>query len=465
MITHPARHHACCLLAGIIAAGAVHAETSMLHRWTRALTPAPTSAPLAEVTLDAPLYAECQPDLRDLRLVENGAREVPYCVERVMRTQARIAEVAQPADVLWMRELPSNTLEIVFALQGQNPSVSGLRLATPLRDFERAVSVFMGETTQAWQLVMADALLFDYSRYMDVAQHALRLPATVTGRFLKVVISDVTDETRSALARVTREWQAGNATATRETVDLTRRAFRIDRVDFWREVTREAVSDAVLCDYPVRLLAVTQDVAHGMTIVDINAGRAPLTMLTLHTPDRNFRRRARLYANRAPQPEQTPVWSLLAETTLASLELGPLSRSALAFSFPETRVSRYRIEIHNDSNPLLNISGVAASGTVYRLLFLPRTGAQYALRYGAPNVVAPRYDLGALLADLATRPAAAAWQMAAPVEQTVASTLTPWWTAQRQRVLLIGALVAVVAVLAWALWYAARRVQHIPPES
>ena len=273
MTITPWRHSAL-IIAGILAGGLVHASTGMRYQFERALLPALTSAPLAAVMLDAPIYAGCQPDLCDLRLMENGAREQPYYVEQVMAMQPQVEQVAQPADIVTMRELPGNALEIVFQLGGENPGVSGLHVSTPLRDFERAVAVYVGATTQAWQLVVTDALLFDYARYMDVAQHDVRLPQHAAGRFVKLVISAVTDETRSALARVTHEWHAGNATNVRETVDLTRRAFRIDHVTMWQDVTREAVREAVMCGYPITDLTVTQDVRNGMTTLEFSAARA-----------------------------------------------------------------------------------------------------------------------------------------------------------------------------------------------
>jgi len=463
MTSTPLRRSAL-ILAGSLAAGLAQASTGTLYQFERALIPALTSAPLAAVVLDAPIYAGCAPDLRDLRLVENGAREMPYYVEQVMAMQPRIEQVAQPADIVTMHELPGNALEIVFQLSGENPGVSGIRVSTPLRDFERSVAVYIGATTQAWQLVVADALLFDYARYMDVAQHEVRLPQHAAGRFVKLVISAVTDETRSALARVTHEWHTGNATNVRETVDLTRRAFRIDRVTMWQDVTREAVREAVLCGYPLTGLTVTQDVGNGMTTLEFSAARAPLTAVRIVTPDRNFRRHARLFAHAAAPPHQSAAWTPVAATTLSSLQLGPFSRTALALSFPETRAERYRLQISNDNNPLLTITGVVATGTVYRLVFVPQAGAHYALRYGAPRASMPRYDLGALLSELQARPDMQLWRLAAPVAQTVAPvTTTCWRNDHRTRILFSAAVIVMVAVLAWALWYAARRVQQLPP--
>ncbi len=452
------------ILAGTLAVGLTHASAGAAYQFERALMPALTSAPLAAVMLDAPIYAGCAPDLRDLRLIDDGARDVPYYVEQVMAMQPRVEQVAQPADIVVMRELPGNALEIVFQLSGRNPGVSGIRVSTPLRDFERSVAVYVGATTQAWQLVVADALLFDYARYMDVAQHDVRLPQHALGRFVKLVISDVTDETRSALARVTHEWHAGNATNVRETVDLTRRAFRIDRVTMWQDVTREAVREAVVCGYPITGLTVTQDIRNGTTTLEFSAARAPLTAVSIVTPDRNFRRQARLFAQATTPPHQSAAWTPVAATTLSSLQLGPFSRTALALSFPETRAARYRLQISNDNNPLLTVTAVMASGTVYRLVFVPQAGAHYVLRYGDPQASMPRYDLGALLSELQARPDMHVWQLAAPVAQTVAPVTACWWNEHRVHVLFSAALVVIVVVLVWALWYAARRVQQLPPE-
>ncbi len=451
------------ILAGSLAVGLAQAGTGTMYQFERALIPALTSAPLAAVVLDAPIYAGCAPDLRDLRLVEDGAREMPYYVEQVMAMQPRIEQVAQPADILTMHELPGNALEIVFQLSGENPGVSGIRVSTPLRDFERSVAIYVGATTQAWQLVVADALLFDYARYMDVAPHEVRLPQHAAGRFVKLVISAVTDETRSALARVTHEWHAGNATNVRATVDLTRRAFRIDRVTMWQDVTRAAVRAAVMCGYPLTGLTVTQDVRNGMTTLEFSAARAPLTALSIVTPDRNFRRHARLYAQAAAPPHQGAAWTPIAAATLSSLQLGPFSRSALALSFPETRAERYRLQVSNDNNPLLTITGVEASGTVSRLVFVPQAGTPYALRYGASRASMPHYGLGALLSELQARPDMQLWQLAAPVAHAVAPVTACWWNDHRTPVVFSAAVVVMVAVLVWALWYAARRVQQLPP--
>ena len=72
-----------------------------------------------------------------------------------------------------------------------------MTFSTPLKDFERRIAV-SGETGNGdgWQPLTADALLFDYTRYMDVSNARVPL-ATNTSRRFRIVVEEVTDRTES----------------------------------------------------------------------------------------------------------------------------------------------------------------------------------------------------------------------------------------------------------------------------
>ena len=352
-------------------------------------------------------------------------------------------------------------IEIVFELTNRVPAFDGFYVATTLRDFERRIDVFGGTDGVHWTPLTRDALIYDYTRFIEVANHVVVLPARQEWRWVKLVVRDVTDAQRSALAQVTRETRAGLPNAERETSTVTRRAFQIDTVAFWHNETRVVTPDRrKVMAYPVSALSVRADAHAQTTIIDLSVPRVPLTRLTLETTSANFNRRVRLMALEAnPDPSRGETWSTLRDTFISSIRLAGYERSEVSVVVPEQRRSRYRLVVYNHADPPLAVSAVRAEGTVYEVRFCAAPQRRYRLYFGAADVQAPQYDARAVLAAGGPGVGAASWHLGARQRNPLRAG-SGWcaWLNTRWTLMMVSAMTGVLALV---LWRTARRVRNL----
>ena len=216
-------------------------------------------------------------------------------------------------------------------------------------------------------------------------------------------------------------------------------------------------------EYPTGQFRVEENPAEKSTLIYVDMRREPLTGLTLETKSRNFSRstHVQIPVSRGGRSE----WVDVAQGTLLCMKFDGNRNESLGVSFPEQRESQYRIVIRNADNPPLKILGVKADGNVYRAVFLAAENETYRLCYGSDDIDPPNYDAAAVLAPLRQgrkgRRSPSRRRIHQPHHDFSAAQLqnivnNPW--------LLGGGVVLLVAVLAWALFRAARRIDKIPNE-
>jgi len=448
-----------CMLA--LAAGAAY--TPSLYQFTRVLEPGSNVTAIAAVTLDSALYNTTQNDLRDLRLADQQNSEVPYLIKRGTIMREWTERVPQGLDVLSLTEASNDLLVIELTLIGEEPKADVLSIDTPLKDFERSVSVFSSNDRVQWKALVENALIFDYSRYMDISNHDIQLPAQTRSRYLKLVLNRVSDEQQASLKRITRETRAGEVVREEESTTVRERAFRIDRVRAWYNKTVRTAQADEMVEYPVVEWTATNDIKRQDTVLDLQVQRPPLTDITLDVSNMNFSRVVELQVsaiNKNRPGDET--WQTITTKTISQIHIGGFIRESLHISFPEQRRKHYRLVIHNYDNPPLNVTGIHARGPVYRLHFLPEPGRQYVLFSGNETAAPPKYDIAALQEGLRRNVQPSLWSPG-PVENNPAYTTVPQsknilrWL--NTRVVLGIALAIMVAGLGLAIWHTSRRIE------
>ncbi|HQU45542.1 MAG TPA: DUF3999 family protein, partial [Pirellulales bacterium] len=361
------------------------------------------------------------------------------------------------------RPRDDGSLEITVELEKDDPHPNGLTIVSPLRNFERRVRVDASTDGQQWERAGNETVIFDYSRYMDVRSDSVSFPETAKRHF-RIVIDDVTVEQESELLALTRRLQGADETERTEKVTVERRPFRIERIDFWREVEEALATGDEKAKYPVTELRVEQDTEKHRTIVRIDTRRQPLTSLTLETADRNFSRHAVVEAETDQGVNKT--WRRIGEGTVSRIDFKNVRREDLAISFPQSRQARYRIAIDDRDSPPLAVTGVEAEGNVYELVYLASPAARYQLVYGSADAEAAVYDTATIQELLRSgfqpsraelgkqQPAPGAGQ---PAEFRPSKLLN-------NPLLLGGVILLLVLALGWGLFQAVKRMETLPKE-
>ena len=111
-----------------------------------------------------------------------------------------------------------------------------------------------------------------------------------------------------------------------------------------------------------------------------------------------------------------------------------------------SRERTIRLRIHDRDDAPLRVRGASVGVPVERLAFEAAPGARYRLRYGAPGLGPPAYDLPRTVGDAALWTATAEeGRLQPPLRLPEASEAPPW--TERHPALLWMGLIATVAIL------------------
>ncbi len=439
----------------------IYAQSRTAFRFIKNIQWVGSTDQLLAVSLDSDVYAVTQDTLADVRVLDEQGREVPFLLRRAVGQRRRSERRTVPSHVVSLTEQPDNRLEIVLQLKQDGP-VNGLTVYTPLKNFQRRVQVFGSTDGRQWQPLVSDAVIYDYSRYMDVRHTDVRLPSKQV-RWLKILVNRATDEEETLQRKLT-ERRSATKQETQTTRWLNTRPFRIDQIRLWREEQVVVENKPVETTYSAAAFRAFLDERNN-TVLEVQTRREPLVGLTLKTPERNFSRRVLLQKKESHGLRSS--WSSLARAAVWQIDVSNVRRAKLRVSFPEQRAEWYRVVIQNGNSRPLHVTGVTLHGHVFQVIFLARQGCSYRLAYGAEEVQPPQYDLTALQLLLKQTSPARATLATQPTEQTTSapvfrfSRLKRWLNDSR---VLVGAALLVAVVLGWLLYRAVDRFSETQPE-
>ncbi|MFO7820521.1 MAG: DUF3999 family protein [Lentisphaeria bacterium] len=344
---------------------------------------------LMAVPLEGEVYDVANHGYTDVRVFERETgREIPRLIRPRQETSETRVEKQHRAQIIDLIKQQNNRIQIIVKVPDNLSEIVGLRVATPLRNYERSISV----SGAGGELLAADELLYDYSRFADVRQNKVYF-APGEYKSLTVTFKAVTDKQAARLMKLKETFTGGVSTGRTETKTIERRPFRIDAISvITRHVNRNTVS-YVKKRYQPEKLETTLD-KEGNTVVDIHTLRQPLTALTVMTDQHNFSRPVILKAiseNRAKAADRR-----LAAKKIYDLNYGDIRERDMSLKFKETRNRKMRLRIKNGEYQPLAVNEVQLTGNIYEVLFLARPGAQYSVYYGKSAAEPAELDPSAL---------------------------------------------------------------------
>src|SRR5262249_31405533 len=182
------------------------------------------------VTLDSDVYAGTRDGFPDLRIVDERDAFVPYLLEQIGKPKISQVRETCASKLLSLRVNEGKGLEIVVALDEKAPSAAGLTVQTPLSDYEHRVRVFGSKSGTDWSPLVADGVIFDYSRFMDIRNRDIDLPANDFRQF-KLLVEQELEDRESPLRELIRAKEDGKKDTRVEITAKLRTPFRIDRVE------------------------------------------------------------------------------------------------------------------------------------------------------------------------------------------------------------------------------------------
>lgn len=415
---------------------------------------------LARLYFDTDLYANTRTGFPDVRIVDQAGQSIPFVVRRSSDSQTTTRYMEWRPVRISLRPLGENGLQILIPLEENDPQPAGFRIVTPLTNFENRVRVFDADTESGIPVV-DDAIIYDYSQYMDVRRVDIPLPVT-TARTFRIVIDDITAEQESQLLELTRTIQGGRENGTTERLTIDRRPFRIDQIRFWADKAEERVAVPKLRASTVSDFAVSEDAAEHRTVASFRTSGQPVSSVTIQTQDRNFSRLATVRFRSAGSQE----WQQVGSAHLARLEVGRLHEESLTIRFEDQRAMEWQVVIDNRDSPPIRITGVEVSGPEWEMVFMQSPGHSYRLLYCSRDAEPARHDTASITAALTAHVAVtdAGLGQITEIPQVIPMPETDLRSVLNNPFLLAAIVVVLVALLAWGLFGAAQRVQQVADE-
>jgi hypothetical protein len=422
---------------------------------------AATGEEILAVVLDSEIYAATRDGFPDLRILDDRGAVVPYLLEQV--AERRTTQVRQPcaSKVVSLKVDEGKGLEIVVELDEKAPGASGATIRTPLADFERRVRVYGSRTGVDWAPLVSEGAIFDYSRFMDIRNRDVTLPGNDYRRF-KLVVQHELDDRESPLRDLIRRGGDGKKDEPVEITQTLRRPFRIDGVDLWRTIETDRESKATAFPYASEGIRLEPDAKQKVSRVEVRSRREPLTRLSINTASRNFSRPATVLI--PVQRGMRTDWVEVGRGTLSLIQFRAFRRAELRVDFTQQRQERYQLVIDNADNPPLEITGVEAEGTGYRLVFLGTEGRTYGVEYGSDTAESPKYDTAAVLGSIKRGFQPVTVKLGPQIANPGYRTVRGPRDILNSGVFLALAIIVMVLVLAWALFRAGQRIKNLPQQ-
>ncbi len=462
MLSFLVRRTGCCVLTLLLCCPLMAADTPAF-RWQKPVTLGETSkSGLIAVPLDSQVYSSTRDAFPDVRLLDAEGQSVPFLIRKQSFQEERTTRGS------WIARNPElkpteQGLEIRLTLDKDDPQPTGLSFVTPLKSFDQRVEVHGTEPDQTEVVLVKDALIFDYSQFMPISRLDVPLPANRCRSF-RINLKTLTADQESDVLQLTRLMSEGGAKEIQreECTTIQRRAFRIERIEFWSESKKFFVKKDVEAKYAVSKFEVSEDLEKHETTISVTSRREPLTELSIETDHNNFRRAVQVLV-----PKLSGVrteWHEIASGSLSKFEIAGIREERLKVSFPEQRHESYRIVIsHGDSRPLA-INGVVAAGVAYEAVCLAEPAKPQTLVYGADLAEFPKYDLAALQLAFERGLEPAVAKVGDQAEATPAQKMPVNVRGLINNPVVIGAVVCgLVGLLSISLMKAGRRLAELPP--
>ena len=432
-------------------------------RWHRDVElPEVAATTLVSIQLDSNFFMATRDGWPDVRLNDNRDQSVAFLIQTAYELKARTVRQTWPVKNLVAKVDSAIGLQVELALGDDDPLPNGIRIITPLRDFEHQVRVESSTDGNSWTAAGPPSLIFDYSRYVDARNDFVPVKTGSHRRF-RLIIEDVTAEQESLLLELHRRLRGTNEIDRTENTTIVRRPFRIDRVEFYRDDETSVKSHQLKVTYPVSNFAVTEREKDHQTLLTFDTKREPMTEMKVITDSENFSRSATVEAE-SEDNNGKMVWHAIASGTLTRFSVGTIQKQELTLSMRESHASRYRVVIDNRDSPPLTITAVEVSGPLYELMFLASTDQKFSLQYGSQDAKAGHYDTAALQAAISQGSTRIMAKLGSPDEnQNVAADQIPHWVPWNDTRVLLGGIVALTLLLGWGLFTAGKRIE-LPEE-
>ncbi len=429
------------------------------YRYIRSIDGSFAEQELVAVELDATIWHAIGTDDVDIRIADQAGNPTPHLKRKAGTRETRTIRQQRASRIETLSDQEENQLELHIVLEESVPGANVIDFDTPLKDFEKAVTVWGRDNEKQETLLAERERIFDYSRFADVRNTAINLPEDSTQyRAFRILIEDIVDEEALPLRWETRRFEEEEETLREEHRRILARPFRMDAVNLYERRTQDAGYVPRISRQTFSNINTSQQRDPIATILEARHTGAPITSIKIDTTNTNFSRR--VIIETPTRRDGREVWRERAAGQVSRIAFRNTSHASLHLSLPETRSQRYRVTLLDHDNPPLQDVTIHAKGPVFQAVFLADPGKAYTLYYGADAAShPPRYDLSPLERLLRQEHEPISLSLQRETDNPLFQKAGLFASENAMRILFALAIIVMLAVLGSALYRAAR---HIP---
>ncbi len=420
---------------------------------------------LVAITLDQDIFLKAATQFRDLRIKDSRGGVQSHFEWRQVHSQSVTRRNEIASETVSAMPIEGGGFQIVFRIDSKRfplpskmPTPNGLRIRTPLYDFENRITV-KGLDHSGKEELLAEGNLCDYKSVVDYRVDWINFNPKDFTQF-KIVVQKPTLEQESTLLELSRK--AG--TAPLEKLNILRRPFRVDRVDFLIPEEVQMAGVAILDEMPPLSLKILEDSKTKQTVLEFVTGNNPIAGVKLLPHSANFRRDVHLESQYQTGIEHR--WASKATGVLSRLDFQGHQNQSLKLDVAETRADPWRLVIDNKDSPPLEIEGLKLLVPRIQLVFLAQPGEKYHLEYGDNDAKSPVFDTDSIRKLLLQKVKPQNAQLGEIQEETgnTGSPLEFLWPLKSKA--LFGAIILGLGIiLGITLMKAAKRVANDPNQT
>lgn len=414
---------------------------------------------LLAVPLDKLVYAASQDGFHDLRLIDQSGVETPYLLQKIANRKTVMQRQPSRIETQSLQKTGEDGIVITINLDKDAANADGLSIVTSQHDFEYGLQILGSLDGNDWRPLVEHAEIYDYSRYMAMANRDVALPAN-NYRFFRIVVAKATHTRSAELLELTRTLRGGEEEQRNEQQVLHQEPLHIERLEVWHNQPQILPETPQQFDYPLAAFKISQDAEHKTSLIDIDSQRLPLTGFKLHIDTANFSRNSEVQIP-LKQGIETRM-QVIGTALLQAVHFQNIHSERTELAFPEQRREHYRIIIQNQDNPPLEVSAVVGTGTAYQLLFLPQAGKSYRLQYGSDKAAPAVYDTASIQELLGRGYQITAAALGPETAEAPIKTGLSLIAVLDSNVFLGVVIALMVIVLVWCLYKVGKRVGNLP---
>ena len=325
----------------------------------------------------------------ELRIRDSSGRIVPYLLrDKRIRTTVTTTEW-RSLQISGIDET-NGTLSVEVSYPENAPvpeSFCGLKISTPLRDFEESVKILSPDGAE-----IATGAISDHHRFADVRTDKIAFDVPFLRRFTVVFANAENTVADTKFERTQTRSSTGDANdeASSEIIrrELETRAFRIDGLSVGIPRTTHPLKPAQNIDCPVRAQprVLTGEKA---TVFEFDAACLPTSAIRIEAQSKNYFRSSVTVGERIDHG-----WRLIANDSIRDLHLGGKEETGNRIPFQRAvRAEALQVKIiDGDNGPLpFGDKPIVLEVTPREVVFLAEPGMHYEAFFES-GATRPRYD-------------------------------------------------------------------------